>query len=140
VDDVVFHEEEEGGGGVVADEAAGVDGGGVGVLDDVGEMEVVAAPEFEEVVPVEFVVVLRGDPLVLLVGGEDEFVGELAADETLVVVGGGVDEVAEDFFDGPAVGRGAVGDNGGGEGMECGGGGFDSGAEVVRDLGGPFLI
>ena len=103
VGDVVLDEEAEGeravGGVPEAREVGGVD-----VLDDVGEVEVDDAPGFEELVPAAEVVALDGDPGLLRVAGEMEVGVELEADETLVVVVGGVDEVADDLFDAPAVG------------------------------------
>ena len=71
--------------------------GGVGVLDGVGEVAVEGEEEGEDLGPGQEVVALEGDPLGLLVAGEDELGRELEADEALVVVGAGVDEVADGF-------------------------------------------
>ena len=74
-------------------------------MDEVG---VRGLPEGDQVVPGGGLVVLHADPLFLVVGGEVVGAGDLAVNETLVVVEGGVDQVADDFFLGPAFGRGAL--------------------------------
>src|SRR5215204_2481750 len=63
------------------------------VATDVPEMEIVEAPEVNEQRPRLVCVSLRAHPLLLRVAVEDEVFLELRADEALVVVRGGVDEV-----------------------------------------------
>lgn len=105
---VVAHDEFEGEG---AGGAFGAfDGDGVvehfwvGLLDHVREVEVVQLEEFYQVRPVGGLVALCVDPMVLGVAWEEQ-VAALGlfhdSDELLLVVAGGVDEVAQDLDFGP---------------------------------------
>src|SRR5690349_14675536 len=69
------------------------------------EMQVVGPPETDQVAPVFVVVLLRVDPLVAVVTRKCKILGELRAHKTLVIVGGGVDQVAEDLLRTPLLGR-----------------------------------
>src|ERR1051326_361622 len=58
-------------------------------------MQVEAAPQGDEQRPRLLFVSLRAHPLLLFIAGEDQVVRELRADETLVVVRGRVNQVAQ---------------------------------------------
>ena len=70
---------------------------------------VVGGPEREELRPRRRLVLLRRDPRVLVVAGEDQIVLPGGADEALVVVGRRVDEMADDLLRGPLAWRGPPG-------------------------------
>jgi elongation factor P len=132
VRDVVEDEVGEGHGGVVPDGAGGFGFVGRDVGDDVGDVEIEAGPEGDELGGIGSGVVLDGDVGGLVVAGEIETgLGE-GADEALVVVGGGVDEVAEEFDEGPLAGATGGLPVAGREGGEGGLGLFDEVDEVSR--------
>src|SRR5688572_5494236 len=60
-------------------------------------VEVEAAPQRQELIPRRVLVSLGGDPRILRVSGKYEVVLELGANETLVVVGSRVYQVADDL-------------------------------------------
>jgi len=62
-------------------------------------------PEIHQVGPRFGGVSLRGPPRLLLIAGELEGRHKLRANETLVIVAGGIDQVAENFLLRPAAGR-----------------------------------
>src|SRR5690242_10706830 len=81
--------------------------------NNVQQMDIVGAPQLDEIRPWSIRILLRVDPFVSVVTGERKIVGRLCAYKALVIVGGGVDQVAEDLFSTPfagavlvAVGRG----------------------------------
>src|SRR5205085_2886300 len=67
------------------------------------KMKVEMPPEHHEMRPVRADVALRLHPVVLVVAGKHQRVGLLRAYESLVVVDGGVDQVAKDFLRRPHV-------------------------------------
>ena len=67
-------------------------------LDYASEMQVEESPECDELGPRGRLILLRHHPCFLLVPQEYEIVRELGAHEALMVVGGGVDEVADDLL------------------------------------------
>src|SRR5215813_8340521 len=69
--------------------------------DDTREVKVERMPETDQLRPRRILVTLGGDPLFLTVAGKDQVIGELSTHETLVVVGGRVDQVAELLLGGP---------------------------------------
>src|SRR5688500_17935752 len=75
------------------------------------KMAVIAAPQAEQLVPRGVVVRLRADPVVLRVATEDVVRLTLGANESLVIVGRGVDEMSDDLLDRPDRGRGAPRDD-----------------------------
>jgi hypothetical protein len=78
-------------------------------VHDVRKMEVHRPPLLDELGPRPFLVTLHADPRVLVVAREHEVVGELRADEALVVVRGRVDHVPHDFFPRPLAGSEGLG-------------------------------
>src|SRR5512146_335625 len=70
-------------------------------LDHSGEMEVEEAPQPDEVRPRGSLIALRRYPRLLLVTRKHEIVHELGADKALMVVRGGIDQVADDLLRGP---------------------------------------
>jgi hypothetical protein len=68
---------------------------GVGVFDGVGEVAIESEEEREDFGPGFEVESLESDEFLLLIAGEVEFARELEAEETLEVVGAGVDEMAD---------------------------------------------
>jgi hypothetical protein len=77
-------------------------------LRNMEQMRVVGPPQVDQVGPPSRLVALEADPPLLLVGGEILSRGDLPPHEALVVVGGRVDQVADDLLPGPAWGRGAA--------------------------------
>src|SRR5688572_14361039 len=71
----------------------------------VGQMTIVERPELDQVQPGTALRVLRAHPGVLLVSGKDETAAKLRADEALMVVRRRVDQMAEDFLEGPDLRR-----------------------------------
>ena len=77
----------------------------VDVADYVGDVEMAVFPETDEVWPVLILIVLDGDPAVVVamicVVGENKWAFlVLEVDDSMRVVGGGIDHVACDLFDG----------------------------------------
>jgi hypothetical protein len=107
--DVVVCEEFEGDGIVRADAAGGLELGCGQMRDHVGEEAVVGGPESDELEPVGGLEMLGADIAILVVAGKVEDRLKGGADETLVVVGGRVDEVAEELLAGPAAGADGFG-------------------------------
>src|SRR5688572_5139764 len=66
-------------------------------------MQIVRAPQFDQIRPWLVVISLRAHPLILVVAGKDKMVSELPADEPLMIVRGRVDQVTEDLFPTPLV-------------------------------------
>jgi hypothetical protein len=62
------------------------------------EMQVIPAPEIDQVRPEFVVIFLRVDPLVAVVTWKREIVSELGADEALMIIRGGVDQVTENLL------------------------------------------
>lgn len=106
VGDVVFHQKLQRDGGVVADLAFHAKRVPGSILDDMGEVPIVGGPQVDEFLPVSAAVVLAADPLVLFVLGKGESLGELGANEALVIVRRGVDQVPDNFLDRPPIRRG----------------------------------
>ena len=78
-------------------------------VDDARDLEVEAAPELDQLAPGSVGVATRADPVVLVVRGEDQVVLEPRANKPLVVVRGGVDQVADQLARRPLAGRGLDG-------------------------------
>ena len=66
--------------------------------DQVGQVKIIMFPQLNELLPWLLVVSLFLNPLGLLVSLEDEFAGQLCAYETLMVIAGGVNQVAKDLL------------------------------------------
>src|SRR5690349_11762328 len=70
-------------------------------------MQVEMRPKRNKVRPVGVLVPLRTDPVVLLVTGKRKRIVLLRPDKTLMVVGGGINQVAEHFLRRPCARAGA---------------------------------
>src|SRR5688572_13349201 len=77
--------------------------------NDVCEMAIVENPEIDQFAPWTGVIVLRAHPEVLFVSGKLETRRVLCPHKALVVVGGGVDEMADNLLHGPDLRRGLRG-------------------------------
>jgi hypothetical protein len=77
-------------------------------LDCGGKVPVQQSPEIHQFEPGALVIAMHGHPGVLVISGPCERTRETGSHEPLVIVGSGVDEVAEhllvDPFPGPAIG------------------------------------
>src|ERR1035438_7707075 len=78
-------------------------------LHHVHQVAIEQQPEVDQIGPWRGGVSLGGHPELLFIAREFQARGALRAHEPLVVVGGGIDQVAEDLFLRPAVGRGLEG-------------------------------
>ena len=107
--DVIDHDVRKGDRRAAADRDRRLEGGFSRVAHDVEEVAVEGRPEGDQVGPGLGDVVLRGNPGLLVIAGVVDRRGDLAANEALMIVAGGVDEVAEHFFLGPAIGSALVG-------------------------------
>ena len=74
-------------------------------------MEIEIEPQRDEVLPGRVLISLHRDPCVLLVTRKLEIVAELCSDETLMIVGRRVDEVADNLSGAPFVRSGATAGN-----------------------------
>ena len=61
-------------------------------------MAVISRPQRNDLGPRCLLIAVQAYPVVLVVSRQADLARELQANETLMVVGGGVDEMAEDFF------------------------------------------
>ena len=68
------------------------------VTDHVREMAIVRGPQFDEIRPRAITVALRFDPEVLRIAGKTQITLGLHANEPLMVVRRGVDQVTEDLL------------------------------------------
>src|SRR5271157_4968758 len=110
--------------------------------DDVQQMAVEKEPEVHQVRPGLGGVGLDGHPGFLVVIGKVEASGDAGADQALVVVAGGIDQVAENLLFRPSAGRGDVGDFVLGEIDQAARGGLEDAGQAVRggtDMGGAHL-
>src|SRR5688572_18742531 len=67
----------------------------------VRQVVVVQRPELDQLEPGAILITLRTHPCILLVPWEDEAIGLLRPNESLMIVCRRIDQVSEDFFDGP---------------------------------------
>ena len=81
------------------------DGSRLGCFHHVRNVMIEGLPEEDEVGPLALLIVLNGDPVILLVTGEHQVILQLRADETSVVVRRRVDQVADDLLRRPPVRR-----------------------------------
>ena len=114
---------------VIPDEARRLHPVGGDPLDDAGEVHVVEAPEVEERAPVRGGISLDPDPSLLLVLRQAHLGIEDPANEAVVVVGGGIEEVPNELLRGPLAGSGSLRGALVGEGAEPGKGGLDGAAQ-----------
>src|SRR4051794_10234466 len=108
--DVIFDEEMKRDRGCAANAAGDVGKFLRDAGNHLGEMEVIQSPEFLEVRPVGTRVALGAGPAFLLVSGRVELALEDGPDETLMVIAGRVDEVADGFLFRPLRGGRLEGD------------------------------
>lgn len=69
------------------------------------EVQIVSAPELDNVGPWLLAILLRADPLVLIVTRKDEVVSELRPDESLMIVRRRVDQMPENLNRRPVIGQ-----------------------------------
>lgn len=136
VEHVVVDQETKSERRIGADLANGFEGGVGDPIDEVDEEEIVLVPEGDEGRPGELLVGVQADPIVLRVAGALVRAVEGGADEALVVVGGGIDEVAEFLFGVPGAGsRGGARRGGFVDGGEDGEFASDRVAQVLCEFG-----
>jgi len=102
--EVVLDEKAEGDGGVVADCALRGKPIFRDAVHDGGENFVLGLPPAEQGLPVLKCIAMCSDPAVLGVPRAGVGAIEGGADKALAVVGGGVEQVSDDLFAGPAAG------------------------------------
>ena len=82
------------------------------------EMQVEERPKRHQLAPRSLAVALSAHPRVLVVRGADQLVRELRPDEALMIVGCGIDQVADDFLARPFAWRARKRRVGIGDGLE----------------------
>lgn len=111
MNDIIVHQEVERHGLVLSDRTRDQMSGSWHVAEDVGQVLVVVLPKVDKLLPIDIVKMLHIDPVVLIVGWKDQRLGFLSPNKTLVIVAGGVDQMAKHLLDRPAIGRGTISDN-----------------------------
>ena len=96
--DVVFHEETERHRRSRANLAGCIECRRRDPANDPRQVMVVETPELDEFEPVRVTIAIGADPVVLLVTRKLQFRGLLSPDKTLVVVGGRIQQMAEDLL------------------------------------------
>src|SRR2546423_1763007 len=96
--DVIFDDKAERHRLAAADRAGNVELVGRNAYDDAQQVQVVGLPERDQIAPRGIGVAVALDPGFLLIAGKGVRAVELGANESLVVVGGRIDEVAEQLF------------------------------------------
>src|SRR5436305_1538167 len=93
--DVIFDDEAERHRLAAADRAGDIELVGWDACDDTQQVQVVSLPERHQIAPRGIGVAVALDPGFLLIAGKGFRAVELSANEALMVVGGRIDEVAE---------------------------------------------
>ncbi len=104
---VVFKKKSEGHGRGVAHANGCVEGIVRNLGDGLRNLKVVGQPKNQKLVPVAMLPALEVDPVAVVVAGGDQFAGVVGiggANKALLVVGGRIDEVTQDFFFAPCFG------------------------------------
>ena len=65
------------------------------------EVQVVVFPELNKLMPWLLVIALHTYPVLLIITGKRQLVVKLGPNETLMIVGCGINQVADDFFGRP---------------------------------------
>lgn len=101
---VVDSQEFKGDRRAVADAARILPAGTRNCFYETEKMEVIRDPEPNKFVPREAGVVLNGNPFLLGVAGHGKLALDLRANKPVVIIGGRIQQMAEDLFAGPVIG------------------------------------
>jgi hypothetical protein len=83
--------------GSVAPEPAVFQTIGIGIPDDMRQENIIGPKQIQHLPPAQQIPLFHGQPFFIFVARKMQFRGELQPDDSLVVVGGRIDQMSDDF-------------------------------------------